>query len=64
MEQVRQAVGGTDPDGAVGVLKERILAPAREVIALEALPHARLACEILPSFLGSHIGDVAALMAA
>jgi glucokinase len=47
-----------------GVLKERILAPAREVIAQEALPHARLACEILPSVLGSRIGDVAALMAA
>lgn len=47
-----------------GVLKERILAPAREVIAQEALPQARLACEILPAVLGSRIGDVAALMAA
>ena len=47
-----------------GVLKERILAPAREVIAQEALPQARLACEIMPSVFGSRIGDVAALMAA
>jgi glucokinase len=46
------------------VLKERILAPAREVVAQEALPQARLACEIIPSVLGSRIGDVAALMAA
>jgi glucokinase len=47
-----------------GVLQERILAPAREVVALEALPQAVAACEILPSVLGSRIGDVAALMAA
>jgi glucokinase len=45
-------------------LKERILAPARQVIEQEALPQARAACEIIPSVLGSHIGDVAALMAA
>jgi glucokinase len=47
-----------------GVLQERILAPAREVVAEEALPQARAACEILPSVLGSRIGDIAALMAA
>lgn len=47
-----------------GALKERILAPARQVVAEEALPQARLVCEILPSVLGSSIGDVAALMAA
>jgi glucokinase len=47
-----------------GVLQERILAPAREVVAFEALPQAFAACEILPSVLGSRIGDVAALMAA
>jgi glucokinase len=46
------------------VLQERILAPAREVVAQEALPQARAACEILPSVLGNRIGDVAALMAA
>jgi glucokinase len=47
-----------------GVLQERVLAPARQVVVEEALPQARLACEILPSVLGSRIGDVAALMAA
>lgn len=45
-------------------LKERILAPARLVVEQEALPQARSACEIVPSILGSRIGDVAALMAA
>jgi glucokinase len=47
-----------------GVLQERILAPAREMAAQEALPQAYGACEILPSALGNKIGDVAALMAA
>jgi glucokinase len=46
------------------VLQERILAPARQVVAEEALPQAREACEIVPSVLGSTIGDVAALMGA
>jgi glucokinase len=46
------------------VLGERILGPARQVVAEEALPHAAAACEILPSVLGSRIGDVASLMAA
>jgi glucokinase len=51
--------------GSLGVvLGERILAPARKVIAAEALPQAAAACELLPSVLGKHIGDVAALMAA
>lgn len=45
-------------------LGERILGPARRVIAREALPQAAAACEILPSALGRQIGDVAALMAA
>jgi len=45
-------------------LGERILAPARSVVEQEALPQACAACEILPSLLGSRIGDVAALMAA
>jgi glucokinase len=43
---------------------ERILGPARQVVAEEALPQAVAACEILPSVLGSRIGDVASLMAA
>jgi glucokinase len=46
------------------VLGERILAPARQVVAQEALPQAAAACEILPSVLGTEIGDVASLMAA
>ncbi|MFZ0745559.1 MAG: ROK family protein [Terracidiphilus sp.] len=51
--------------GSLGVaLGERILAPARKVIAQEALPQAVAACEFVPSVLGSQIGDVAALMAA
>ena len=51
--------------GSLGVvLGERIFAPARKVIAAEALPQAAAACELLPSLLGKHIGDVAALMAA
>ncbi len=46
------------------VLGERILAPARRVIAEEALPQASAVCEIVASPLGARIGDVAALMAA
>jgi glucokinase len=46
------------------VLGERLLAPARQVVAAEALPQAAAACEILPSVLGPGIGDVASLMAA
>ena len=46
------------------VLGERILGPARKVIAEEALPQAAAACELLPSALGSSIGDIASLMAA
>ncbi len=45
-------------------LGERILAPARQVVAREALPEAVAACEIVPAALGTRIGDVAALMAA
>lgn len=45
-------------------LGERVLGPARRVIAEEALPQAAAACEILPAALGTRIGDVAALMAA
>ena len=51
--------------GALGVvLGERILAPARRVIAEEALPQAIAACQLVPAALGNRIGDVAALMAA
>lgn len=46
------------------VLGERILAPARRVLAAEALASAAAVCEVVPSALGQHIGDVAALMAA
>ncbi len=45
-------------------LGERILGAARRVVVNEALPQAVAACEILPSVLGAHIGDVASLMAA
>jgi glucokinase len=51
--------------GSLGVaLGERILGPARRVIAEEALPQAAAACTLMPSVLGGQIGDVAALMAA
>jgi glucokinase len=51
--------------GSLGVaLGERVLGPARRVIAEEALPQAAAACELAPSVLGKQIGDVAALMAA
>jgi glucokinase len=51
--------------GSLGVvLGDRILAPARNVIAEEALPQAAAACELMPAVLGRRIGDVAALMAA
>jgi glucokinase len=51
--------------GSLGVvLGERILTPARKVIAQEALPQAAAACELLPSFFGASIGDQASLMAA
>jgi len=51
--------------GSLGVvLGERILGPARRVIAEETLPQAAAACELVPAALGRQIGDVAALMAA
>ncbi|HMB90963.1 MAG TPA: ROK family protein [Rhodothermales bacterium] len=46
------------------VLGNRVLEPARRVMAEEALPQAVAACDILPAALGTGIGDVAALMAA
>lgn len=45
-------------------LGERVLAPARQALADEALPQAVAACEIVPAKLGKQIGDVAALMPA
>jgi glucokinase len=51
--------------GSLGVvLGDRILEPARRVVAQEALPQASAACEIVASPLGTRIGDVSALMAA
>jgi glucokinase len=51
--------------GSLGVvLGERILAPARKVIAEEALPQAAAACALVPAALGVRLGDVASLMAA
>jgi glucokinase len=46
------------------LLGDRILGPARQVVAEEALPAAAAACEIVPSALGLGIGDVASVMAA
>ncbi|HMV48745.1 MAG TPA: ROK family protein, partial [Blastocatellia bacterium] len=43
-------------------LGERVLAPARQALAEEALTQAAAACEIVPAKLGKRIGDVAALM--
>lgn len=45
-------------------LGERVLGPARQALAAEALPQAAAACEIVPAKLGKQIGDVASLMAA
>jgi glucokinase len=51
--------------GSLGVvLGERVLAPARRIIAEEALPQAAAACDLMPAALGAGLGDVAALMAA
>jgi glucokinase len=46
------------------VLGDRLLAPARTVLARHALPRAVAACEIVPGVLGSRLGDVQSLMAA
>jgi glucokinase len=51
--------------GSLGVvLGHRLLEAICEIVAQEALPQARLGCEILPSGLGSKIGDLASMMAA
>jgi glucokinase len=46
------------------LLGDRVLGPARQVVAREALPQAAAACQIVPAALGARIGDVGALMAA
>jgi glucokinase len=46
------------------VLGDRLLAPARAVLARHALPRAVAACEIVPGLLGARLGDVQSLMAA
>jgi glucokinase len=45
-------------------LGDLVLAPAREVIAREALPAAVAACRIVPAALGERLGDRACLCAA
>lgn len=42
----------------------KILAPAREALAREALPRSAAVCEIVPAKLGERLGDVAALCVA
>lgn len=50
--------------GTLGVvLGDLVLAPAREVLAKEALPISHRACKILPAQLGSSLMDVGCLMA-
>jgi glucokinase len=51
--------------GSMGVrLGELLFAPARKVIAEEALPAAAAVCRIVPAALGERIGDFAALCVA
>ncbi len=51
--------------GTLGVvLGDRLLAPARAIVAANALPGAARACAIVPAALGIRIGDAAAIMAA
>ena len=45
------------------VLGDLLLQPAREVLREQALPRALDACKVVPAQLGSHLGDIAALMA-
>jgi glucokinase len=47
-----------------GTLGDLFLEPAREVVRAECLPQPAAACRIVPSALGSRLGDVASLMAA
>jgi glucokinase len=51
--------------GTLGVvLGERLLAPARAVLARRALPASVAACEVTQGALGARLGDVQSLMAA
>jgi glucokinase len=51
--------------GTLGVvLGDRLLAPARAIVATNALPAAARACAIVPAALGNRIGNTAAIMAA
>jgi glucokinase len=51
--------------GSMGVrLGELLLAPARRVIAEEAIPAAAAVCRIVPAALGERVGDLAALCVA
>jgi glucokinase len=51
--------------GTLGVvLGDRLLGPARAIVAANALPAAARACAIVPAGLGNRIGDTAAIMAA
>lgn len=45
-------------------LGDLLLGPAREVVAVEAIPAAGAACRIVPAALGERIGDVAAICVA
>jgi glucokinase len=50
--------------GTLGVvLGDMLLDPARAEMHREALPRAATACRVVPAALGSHLGDIAALMA-
>ena len=40
---------------------DRLLEPARQTLAQEALPHSAAACRVVPAALGESIGDAAAL---
>jgi glucokinase len=62
-------LGALNPElvvvGTLGVvLGDRLLAPARAIVADEALPSAVAASSIVPAGLGTRVGDVAAIMAA
>ena len=45
-------------------LGDALLAPAREVMRREGLPHAAAACEVVPAALDERIGDIASLCVA
>ncbi len=50
--------------GSLGrVLGDLIIEPAKRIVAIEALPQAAAAVQIVPAILGKQIGDVASIMA-